>query len=98
MGTSVSPCPEGRVEQCAAGHILCAEAAVAGAGAGAGAVGRGDGARSRSCLATLRDHARGHGRPPLCPLCRCVLPPELQRCLSAVRPARYCSPRHKDAT
>ena len=58
-----APC--GRVEQCANGHILCAEA--------------GD----DSCLATMREHARGQGTTPTCPECRCPLPEDLQRCLSA---------------
>jgi hypothetical protein len=66
----------GRVEQCANGHILCAEADF--------------GLTSASCLATMREHAYGQGTTPTCPECRCPLPEELQRASRRSRALRRC--------
>ena len=86
--------PPGRVEQCPRGHILCAHAPAArargggwgraGAGAGWG-LGAGAGEGEGSCLAKLRMNAVTQHAAPLCPVCRCQLPAELQRSLVADR-------------
>jgi len=82
--------PTGRVEQCANGHLLCAEYSTREGTARTGA----------SCLPKLRAQVLGHGRAASCPACRCPLPRNLPRSFVAEETiallpttCRYCAER-----
>lgn len=73
--------PPGRVEQCSAGHIICAHQK----SNDVGGVGATKTLEQQSCLSKLRARAAAVGRIATCPECRVPLPASLSRCLVAER-------------
>jgi hypothetical protein len=73
--------PPGRVEQCSAGHIICAHQK----SNDVGGVGATKTLEQQSCLSKLRARAAACGRVATCPECRVSLPASMSRCLVAER-------------